>query len=112
MKRTPYSRQTIDESDIQAVEQVLRSDFLSQGPHISAFEQALQNYLNVKHAIVCSSGTAALHLSYLALELNGAFAFTTPITFAATANMLQAVGAHIRFVDVDPITGILNLEAL
>ncbi len=112
MKRIPYSRQTIDESDIQAVEQVLRSDFLSQGPHISAFEQALQNYLNVKHAIVCSSGTAALHLSYLALELNGAFAFTTPITFAATANMLQAVGAHIRFVDVDPITGILNLEAL
>lgn len=112
MKPISYSQQTIDASDMQAVEQVLRSDFLSQGPHISAFEQALQNYLHVKHAIVCSSGTAALHLSYLALELKSALAFTTPITFAATANMLQAVGAHIRFVDVDPITGIINLEAL
>ena len=111
-KHIPYSRQTIDESDIQTVTEVLKSDFLSQGPKIRAFEAALRNYLNVKHAIVCSNGTSALHLSYLASELEGAMVFTTPITFAATSNMLHAVGAKICFVDVDPVTGIIDMDAL
>lgn len=111
-KHIPYSRQTIDDSDIRAVTEVLKSDFLSQGPSIREFEAALRDYLNVKHAIVCSNGTSALHLSYLASELEGATVFTTPITFAATSNMLHAVGATIRFVDVDPITGIMDAEAL
>lgn len=111
-KHIPYSRQTIDDSDIQAVTEVLKSDFLSQGPKIREFEAALRNYLNVKHAIVCSNGTSALHLSYLASELQGATVFTTPITFAATSNMLHAVGAKICFVDVDPVTGIMGTDAL
>ena len=111
-KHIPYSRQTIDDSDIQAVTDVLKSDFLSQGPKIREFETALRDYLNVKHAIVCSNGTSALHLSYLASELQGATVFTTPITFAATSNMLHAVDATIRFVDVDPVTGIMDTEAL
>ena len=111
-KHIPYSRQTIDDSDIRAVTEVLKSDFLSQGPSIRAFEAALRDYLNVKHAIVCSNGTSALHLSYLASELQSATVFTTPITFAATSNMLHAVGAKICFVDVDPLTGIMDTEAL
>ena len=111
-KHIPYSRQTIDDSDIQAVTEVLKSDFLSQGPKIREFEAGLRNYLNVKHAIVCSNGTSALHLSYLASELEGATVFTTPITFAATSNMLHAVGAKICFVDVDPVTGIMDTKAL
>lgn len=112
MRHIPYSRQTIDDSDIRAVTETLTNDFLTQGPQITAFEEALKRYLNVKDAILVSNGTAALHLSYLALGLQGATVFTTPITFAATANMLQAVGANIRFVDVDPLTGIMSVEAL
>ena len=111
-KHIPYSRQTIDDSDIQAVTEVLKSDFLSQGPKIREFEAALREYLNVKHAVVCSNGTSALHLSYLASELQSATVFTTPITFAATSNMLHAVGARIRFIDVDPLTGIMDTDAL
>ena len=111
-KHIPYSQQTIDDSDIRAVTEVLNSDFLSQGPKIHEFETTLRNYLNVKHAVVCSNGTSALHLSYLASELKDAIVFTTPITFAATSNMLHAVGARIRFVDVDPVTGIISTEAL
>ena len=112
MRHIPYSRQTIDDSDIRAVTETLTNDFLTQGPQITAFEEALKRYLNVKDAILVSNGTAALHLSYLALDLQSATVFTTPITFAATANMLQAIGANIRFVDVDPLTGIMSVEAL
>lgn len=112
MKHISYSKQTIDESDIQAVSEVLRSDFVTQGPQITAFEEALKRYLNVKHAIVVSNGTSALHLAYLALNLKGYKVFTTPITFAATSNMLHEVGADIEFVDVDPMTGIMDLAAL
>ena len=112
MKHISYSKQTIDETDIQAVSEVLRSDFVTQGPQITAFEEALKRYLNVKHAIVVSNGTSALHLAYLALNLQGYKVFTTPITFAATSNMLHEVGADIEFVDVDPLTGIMDLVAL
>ena len=112
MKHISYSKQTIDESDIQAVTEVLRSDFVTQGPQISAFEEALKRYLNVKHAVVVSNGTSALHLAYLALNLKGFKVFTTPITFAATSNMLHEIGADIEFVDVDPMTGIMDVNVL
>ena len=112
MKHISYSKQTIDDSDIQAVTEVLRSDFVTQGPQITAFEEALKRYLNVKHAIVVSNGTSALHLAYLALNLKGYEVFTTPITFAATSNMLHEVGAHIHFTDVDPLTGIMDVKSL
>lgn len=112
MRHIPYSRQTIDDSDIHAVTETLTNDFLTQGPQITAFEEALKRYLKVNDAILVSNGTAALHLSYLALDLQGSTVFTTPITFAATANMLHAIHANIRFVDVDPLTGIMSVEAL
>ena len=112
MKHISYSKQTIDDSDIQAVTEVLRSDFVTQGPQITAFEEALKRYLNVKHAIAVSNGTSALHLAYLALNLKDYEVFTTPITFAATSNMLHEMGAHIHFTDVDPITGIMDTNSL
>ena len=112
MKHISYSKQTIDDSDIQAVTEVLHSDFVTQGPQIAAFEEALKRYLNVKHAVVVSNGTSALHLAYLALNLKGYDVFTTPITFAATSNMLHEVGARIHFTDVDPVTGIMEVKSL
>lgn len=112
MKHISYSKQTIDDSDIQAVLEVLRSDFVTQGPQITAFEEALKRYLNVKHAIAVSNGTSALHLAYLALNLKGYDVFTTPITFAATSNMLHEVGARIHFTDVVPVTGIMDVKSL
>ena len=112
MKHISYSKQTIDDSDIQAVVETLHNDFVTQGPQITAFEEALKRYLNVKHVIVVSNGTTALHLSYLALNLKDVLVFTTPITFAATSNMLHEVGAKIKFVDVNPLTGIMDTRAL
>lgn len=112
MKNIPYSRQSIDDSDIQAVVETLKGDFLTQGPQITAFEEALKRYLNVSEVIVVSNGTSALHLSYLALDLKDAVVFTSPITFAATSNMLHAVGAQVQFVDVDPQTGLMDVESL
>lgn len=112
MKHISYSKQCIDSSDIQAVCETLQSDFLTQGPQITAFEEALKRYLNVPDVVVVSNGTAALHLSYLALDLTDTTVFTAPITFAATSNMLHAVGAKIHFVDVDPLTGLMDPKAL
>lgn len=112
MKKIPYSRQSIDERDIQAVIEVLRSDFMTQGPNINVFEEALRRYLNVDDVIVVSNGTAALHLSYLALDLKDAVVFTSPITFAATSNMLLLSGAKIKFVDVDPNTALMDVNSL
>ncbi|MDR0647660.1 MAG: DegT/DnrJ/EryC1/StrS family aminotransferase [Puniceicoccales bacterium] len=112
MKHISYSHQSIDESDIQAVAETLKGDLLTQGSQITTFEEALKRYLNVRDVVVVSSGTAALHLSYLALDLEGATVFTSPVTFAATANMLHAVGANIHFVDVDPQTGLMDVNNL
>ena len=112
MKRISYSKQTIDDSDVRSVVEVLRSDFITQGPQIKAFEEALKRYLCVKHVCVVSNGTAALHLAYLGLHLEDCIVFTTPITFAATSNMLHLIGAEIRFVDVDPLTGNMDVDAL
>lgn len=112
MKHIPYSKQCIDESDIQAVSEALRSDFLTQGPHIDAFEEALKRYLSVEDVVTVTNGTAALHLSYLALDLKDAIVFTSPITFVATSNMLWLTGADIRFVDVHPETGLMDIDSL
>lgn len=97
----PYGRQTIDDDDIKAVVNVLRSDWLTQGPAVKQFEESLAKYCNAKYAIAVSNGTAALHLAYLAadLEKNDEIV-TTPNTFAATSNMLLAVGAKPVFCDI------------
>jgi len=97
----PYGRQTIDNDDIKAVVSVLRSDWLTQGPTVSQFEDSLARYCNAKHAVAVSSGTAALHLAYLAAGLgSGDEIITTPNTFVATSNMLLAVDAKPVFCDI------------
>jgi dTDP-4-amino-4,6-dideoxygalactose transaminase len=87
VKSIPYGRQNITESDVEVIVDVLKGDYLTQGPSVEKFEQELANYLNVKHAIVVSNGTAALHLAGLALELKAGDAVIVPaITFVATSN--------------------------
>jgi UDP-4-amino-4,6-dideoxy-N-acetyl-beta-L-altrosamine transaminase len=101
----PYGRQSIDKEDIEAVLAVLKTDWITQGPKIQEFEKALANYCGAKFAVVCSSGTAALHLAYLAAGLaRRDEVITTANTFAATANMILAVGAKPVFCDIRPDT--------
>lgn len=98
----PYGHQSIDESDIRAIIEVLKSDWLSQGPKIDEFEKALANYCGSKYAVIFSSGTAALHGAYFAVgfKLGNEF-ITTPLTFAATANAGLYLGAKPVFADID-----------
>lgn len=108
-KLLPYGRQSIDESDIQAVVDVLHSDWLTTGPKIGEFEEALAAYVGAKYAVSFSSGTAALHGAAFAAGLqSGDEAVTTPMTFAATANCVLYQGATPVFADVTPDT--LNLD--
>lgn len=105
----PYGHQSIDESDIQAVVDVLRSDWLTTGPKVAEFEEAFASYVSAKHAVSFSSGTAALHGAAFAAGLqSGDEAITTPMTFAATANCVLYQGAAPVFADVTPDT--LNLD--
>ena len=98
----PYGRQTLDKKDINAVIKVLKKDYITQGPLITKFENAFSKYVGSKYAVSCSSGTAALHLSCLALGLKpGKKLVTSPISFVASANCGEFVGAKISFVDVD-----------
>jgi UDP-4-amino-4,6-dideoxy-N-acetyl-beta-L-altrosamine transaminase len=109
----PYGRQHITEEDIQAVETVLRSDWLTQGPTIAVFEKSLGELLGAPHIVACSSGTAALHLAMLALGVGeGDEVVTTPITFLASANCARFVGAEVRFADIDAATGLMDPRSL
>lgn len=101
----PYGRQDITPADIQAVVEVLNSDFLTQGPQVPAFEAAIAAHCQVEHAVAANSATSALHLACLALGLQpGNWLWTTPITFVASANCGLYCGAQIDFVDIDPTT--------
>ena len=101
----PYGRQSISETDIQAVVDVLRSDFLTQGPVVPAFEQAVASYCHARHGVAVSNATAALHIACLALDLGpGDLLWTSPITFVASANCGLYCGAQVDFVDIDPHT--------
>jgi UDP-4-amino-4,6-dideoxy-N-acetyl-beta-L-altrosamine transaminase len=105
LKPIPYARQSISQSDIDAVVQVLNSDFLTQGPVVPAFESAVANYCHAKHAVATSNATSALHLACLALGLGqGDILWTSPITFVASANCALYCGASVDFVDIDPQT--------
>ena len=109
----PYGRQTISEADIAAVVEVLRSPWLTQGPIVPAFEQALARAVGADHAVAVNSATSALHLACLALGLGpGGRLWTTPITFVASANCARYCGAAVDFVDIDPTTGLISLDAL
>lgn len=97
----PYGHQQINQDDIEEVVKVLQSDWLTQGPKIAEFEKALADYCGAKYAVVCSNGTSALHLAYMAAGLSsGDEVITTPNTFVATSNMLLAVGAKPVFCDI------------
>lgn len=99
----PYGKQLIDEDDIEAVVKVLRSDYLTTGPCCRSFEEKLAQKVGAKHALVFSSGTAALHAAYFAAGLEpGQQVITTPITFAATANAALYLGGAPVFVDIAP----------
>jgi UDP-4-amino-4,6-dideoxy-N-acetyl-beta-L-altrosamine transaminase len=109
----PYGRQHITEKDIKAVIGVLRSEWLTQGPAVPAFEAALAGRVGSKYAVACSNGTAALHLAMLALNISpGDEVVTSPITFLASANCAIYVGAHVRFADIDPDTGLIDPSSL
>jgi dTDP-4-amino-4,6-dideoxygalactose transaminase len=105
----PYARQSIDEGDIEAVAAALRSDWLTTGPRVPAFEQGLIEVTGARHAVAFSSGTAALHGAAAAVGLGpGDEAITTPMTFVATANAVVYMGAKPRFADVDPGTLLID----
>ncbi|MGL6051520.1 MAG: UDP-4-amino-4,6-dideoxy-N-acetyl-beta-L-altrosamine transaminase [Aeromonas salmonicida] len=107
----PYGRQSISEADIEAVVEVLRSDFLTQGPVVPRFEQAVADYCGARFGVAVNSGTAALHIACLALGVGpGDWVWTSPISFVASANCALYCGAQIDFVDIEPDTG--NMCAL
>lgn len=109
----PYGRQQIDEDDITAVVATLGSDFLTQGPKVPAFEQAVAELCQARFAVAVNSATSALHLACLALGVGpGERVWTSPISFVASANCALYCGAQIDFVDVDPDTGLICLQAL
>jgi UDP-4-amino-4,6-dideoxy-N-acetyl-beta-L-altrosamine transaminase len=109
----PYGRQEITQADIDAVVAVLQSDFLTQGPMVPLFEQAIATYCGAAHAVAVNSATSALHIACLALDLGpGDWLWTSPITFVASANCGLYCGAQVDFVDIDPRTYNLCPKAL
>ncbi|MBK8476500.1 MAG: UDP-4-amino-4,6-dideoxy-N-acetyl-beta-L-altrosamine transaminase [Opitutaceae bacterium] len=109
----PYARQNVSEEEIAAVAAVLRSDFLTQGPAIPRFEQRVAECCGARHAVAVSSATAGLHLAGLALGLGpGRALWTSPNTFVASANCARYCGAEVDFVDVEPDSGNLSVDAL
>ena len=109
----PYGRQTISDSDIDAVCEVLRSPYLTQGPVIESFEQAVAKKVDARFGIAVNSATSALHVACLALGLQeGDWLWTSPITFVASANCARYCGADVDFVDIDPTTGLMSVDAL
>jgi UDP-4-amino-4,6-dideoxy-N-acetyl-beta-L-altrosamine transaminase len=112
-KFLPYGRQHIDEGDIAAVVAALKSDWLTTGPKVEAFEAALAKMVGASSAVVCSSGTAALHLAAIACDLAPRDAVIVPaMTFAATANAVRFVGAEVVFCDVDPTSGLATPDTV
>lgn len=109
----PYGRQDINQADIDAVVDVLKSDFLTQGPQVPLFEQRVAGYCGAQHALAVNSATSALHIACLALDLKaGDWLWTTPITFVASANCGLYCGAKVDFVDIDPRSYNMSLSAL
>ena len=113
MSTIPYGRQDINQADIDAVVAVLRSDFLTQGPVVPAFERSVAEYCGAQHAVAVNSATSALHIACLALGVGmGHSVWTTPITFVASANCALYCGATVDFVDIDPLTYNMSVARL
>ena len=106
----PYGKQNISEEDIAAVVDVLRSDFITQGPRVPAFENALADYCGARHCVAANSATSALHIALLALDIGpGDLVWTSPISFVASSNCALYCGADVDFVDIDAAT--MNMDA-
>ena len=109
----PYGRQDISETDIEAVVEVLRSDFLTQGPVVPAFEKAVASHCGIQYGVAVNSATSALHIACLALGVGpGDRVWTSPITFVASANCARYCGADVDFVDIDPRTYNMSVASL
>jgi len=109
----PYGKQDIKQADIDAVVEVLESDFLTQGPKVPLFEKKIAEYCNSNHAIAVNSATSALHIACLSLGLQeGDWFWTSPNSFVASANCGQYCNANVDFVDIDPKTYNLSVEEL
>ncbi len=112
MESLPYGRHWVDENDIDAVCEVLRGDWLTTGPVVDEFEQALAQLVHAQYAVAVNSGTAALHTAYVAAGLRAGDAIiTSPLTFVATASAALHLGASVSFADIDPRTGNLDVAA-
>jgi UDP-4-amino-4,6-dideoxy-N-acetyl-beta-L-altrosamine transaminase len=108
----PYGRQTIDDADVQSVAAALKLPLLTGGPLVDEFETQFSSATGAVHAVACNSGTAALHLAALGVDLSvGDAAIVPAITFLATANVVRMTGAEVVFADVDPETGLLTPES-
>ena len=113
MKTIPYGHQQIDKSDIASVARVLKGDWITQGPAVEQFEQAIARYCKVKYAVAFSSGTAALHGAYAAAGIGpGDEVITTPMTFAATANAIVYCGGKPVFADIQEDTPNISPEEI
>lgn len=109
----PYGRQEVTDDDIASVIDVLRGEWLTQGPTVDAFERELAGCVNVNHAVAVNSATSALHIACLALGVGpGDTVWTTPNTFVASANCARLCGAKVDFVDIDPLTYNMSIEKL
>jgi UDP-4-amino-4,6-dideoxy-N-acetyl-beta-L-altrosamine transaminase len=109
----PYGRQSISEADVDAVVEVLRSDWLTQGPAVEQFEREVARRTGARYAVALSNATAALHIACMALDLGpGDILWTSPNTFVASANCALYCGADVDFVDIDPRTWNMSVEAL
>ena len=109
----PYGKQDISKDDIDTVLEVLQSDFLTQGPAVPEFEKKIKNYCGVSHAVAVNSATSALHIACLALDVGpGDIVWTSPLTFVASSNCALYCGAKVDFVDTDPRTYNISVEAL
>ena len=105
----PYGKQLIEDDDVAAVAEAMRGDFLTTGPSVDAFEEAFAKRVGARHAVSCANGTAALHMTAIALDLKSGDQTIVPaITFLATANCARFVGADVTFADVDPTTALMT----
>ncbi len=113
MKHIPYGRQDINDQDIQAVVEVLKSDWITQGPAVECFEQTVSDYCGARYAVALSNATSALHIACLAAGLTDRdILWTSPNTFAASANCGLYCGAGVDFVDIDSRTYNISVERL
>ena len=109
----PYARQSINDDDVRAVTEALRSDWLTQGPAVELFEKRVAEYCGTRYAVAVNSGTSALHLACLAADLSpGGLLWTSPNTFLASANCARYCGADVDFVDIDPATYNMDVSEL